>query len=47
MSTRKKTIRVEPIVKKRESSSITTLVIIDSLRVGLEKKLNQLKINKR
>ena len=38
MSTRKKTLQVEIIAKKKELRSITTLEIIDSLRVDLESK---------
>ena len=38
MNTRKKTLQEERIVKKKESSSIITPEITDSLRVDLESK---------
>jgi hypothetical protein len=38
MSIKKRTILAEPIAKKRESKSITTREIRDSLRVDLESK---------
>ena len=38
MSIKKRTLREEPIVKKRELVFITTLEITDFLRVDLENK---------
>ena len=40
MSTRKKNIHEKPIAKNKESKSITTRETTDSIRVGLDIKLN-------
>jgi len=37
-STKKRTLQVEPIAKRKESNSITTLEITGSHRVDLESK---------
>ena len=45
MNTKIKTLQEDNIAKKKALRSITILEIIDFLRVDLESKLNQLKLN--
>ena len=47
MSIRKRTLQVEPIVKKRESNFITTPEITDFLRESLDSKSNKQRVNKK